>query len=82
VGRLARKSYKLHQDLAQALGAEQIGYRPLETISLSAAAPRAPGGKGRPRLGAALPGWLDGGGVVATSRMGTHETTAQVGVAL
>jgi len=79
VGKLARKSYALHQELAQQFGADSIGYRTVDTLSISAAA-AGPTSKPPPRkrLAAPLPGWLDGGGIVASSSIGTPETTAQV----
>ncbi len=77
VGKLARRSYALHRELAAAFGAEAIGYRVVETLSVAASAAAA-GGKQKRRLGAALPGWLDGGGVTGSGSLGTAATTAQV----
>jgi glycine/D-amino acid oxidase-like deaminating enzyme len=78
VGRLARKSFALHAELAAALGADAIGYRRLSTLSVAAAAQPGGGGSGRGRLGAPLPEWLDGAGISQSSSIGTPETTAQV----
>ncbi|GBF88234.1 hypothetical protein Rsub_00946 [Raphidocelis subcapitata] len=81
VGKLARKSYELHKELAAAFGAEAIGYRPLDTLSVSAAAAAAaaPGAaRARARLDAPLPPWLDGAGVLRSGALGGRGTTAQV----
>ena len=69
---LARKSFKLHEELADRFG-NRWGYRRLDTYSIAAAARR--------RLGsstavASLP-WLKPG-VILQSQLGTTETTAQI----
>ncbi len=53
---LARTSYGLHQELAETLDAD-IGYRPVQSLALSATAAKR--GSGRQRS-AKLPDWLDG----------------------
>lgn len=79
LGRLARKSYQLHKDLAATLGADAIGYRAVDTVSLAVAAGGGGGAAARAgRKGGQLPGWLDGGGIVQSSSIGTTATTAQV----
>lgn len=53
---LARVSYALHQDLAATLKAD-IGYRPVQSIAVSATASKQASTK---RRGSKLPDWLDG----------------------
>lgn len=53
---LSRTSYGLHQELAMTLDAD-IGYRPVQSLALSATAAKR--GSGR-RRSAKLPDWLDG----------------------
>lgn len=70
---LARASFALHRELAAELGAERLGYRPMEAL-MTAAADEGDLERYR-RL--PNPGWLDGN-VVAHERIGSAETTAQV----
>ncbi len=72
VGPLARLSFALHRELARELG-PGTGYRPMETLAVSAGESlRMPGGsRGE------TPGWLDGP-VAMQGRIGTPHTTAQV----
>jgi hypothetical protein len=80
VGRLARKSYQLHAELAAAFGAAAIGYRTVSTLSVAAVqrpAGRGGGASARKRLEAPLPAWLDGEGILQSSSIGTPATTAQ-----
>lgn len=53
---LARVSYALHQDLAATFEAD-IGYRPVQSLAVSATASNKPGSRQR---SSKLPGWLDG----------------------
>lgn len=70
---LARKSFALHHGLAAELGAERLGYRPMDAL-MTAAADEGDLERYR-RL--PNPGWLDGN-VVAHEVIGGHDTTAQV----
>eukprot|EP00884_Botryococcus_braunii_P008048 jgi/Botrbrau1/17244/Bobra.0015s0004.5 len=70
VGPLARRSFALHQHLADTFGAEAIGYRRVTTLQVAAAAK----GEKRKRGG---PDWLDGK-VVSVRPMADESTTAQV----
>ena len=70
---LARASFGLHRELADELGAERLGYRPMDAL-MTAAADEGDLERYR-RLPS--PDWLDGN-VVAHEVIGGHETTAQV----
>ncbi|WP_217922081.1 NAD(P)/FAD-dependent oxidoreductase [Miltoncostaea oceani] len=70
---MSRASFALHRELADELGAERIGYRPLEVIS---AATAEEGDLERYRR-LPTPDWLDGR-VVAHEVIGTTATAAQV----
>jgi glycine/D-amino acid oxidase-like deaminating enzyme len=73
LGRLARRSFNLHAELAATLDGERWGYRRLETWSVLA--DERPGQPGRP--GASVLGWL-GGSALVQGKLGTPATTAQV----
>ena len=70
---LARASFGLHRELADELGAERLGYRPMDAL-MTAAADEEDLERYR-RL--PNPGWLDGN-VVAHEVIGGAATTAQV----
>jgi glycine/D-amino acid oxidase-like deaminating enzyme len=73
LGRLARRSFALHAELAAALDGHRWGYRRLGTWSVLAG-----GRRGRPgRPGASMLGWL-GGSALVQGKLGTPATTAQV----
>jgi glycine/D-amino acid oxidase-like deaminating enzyme len=72
LGPLARASFALHAELADALGNDH-GYRRMDTFMMAAREQGAV--TGRHRVDA--PAWLDGAGVV-TAALGSTETTAQV----
>jgi glycine/D-amino acid oxidase-like deaminating enzyme len=80
IGPLARRSYALHAELAQELGAESTGYRPVNTHSISVrqgqAGPVSSSGASK-RL-PSLPGWVARDHISQASVIGTHENTAQV----
>jgi len=70
---LSRAGFAMHRDLAAELGAERIGYRPLDVLMTAAAE-----GEDLERYrGLPNPGWLDGD-VVAHRVIGTAGTVAQV----
>jgi glycine/D-amino acid oxidase-like deaminating enzyme len=71
--RLARASFALHRELAEELGADRVGYRPMDALMTAAA---DDGDLERYRR-IPNPEWLDGN-VVAHEVIGGHETTAQV----
>ena len=74
LGRLARRSFDLHAELAAKLdGGRRWGYRRLDTWSVLAGARRGAGG-GRAVSG---PAWL-GERALVQGRLGTQATTAQV----
>lgn len=70
VGPLSRLSYKLHQELATQLTDEKLGYRDLDTYSISARAPS----KTSPVKSSA---WIDGN-IRQKQSIGTKENTSQV----
>ncbi len=70
---LARASFALHREIAGELGAERIGYRPMQALTVAAA---DEGDLERYRR-LPNPDWLDGNAVVHEV-VGTPETTAQV----
>ena len=70
---LARASFALHREIAGELGAERLGYRPMDAL-MTAASDEGDLERYR-RL--PNPGWLDGN-VVAHEVIGSPETTAQV----
>ncbi len=70
---LARASFALHREIAGELGAERIGYRPMDALMTAAA---DEGDLERYR-GLPNPAWLDGN-VVAHEVIGGPATTAQV----
>lgn len=70
---MARASFALHRELADELGAERLGHRPLEVLA-TAAADEEDLERYR-RLPS--PGWLDGNAVVH-GVIGTPETAAQL----
>ncbi len=73
VRELARASFALHREIANELGADTVGYRPMETLMVAAA--DGPSVERYRRLEA--PDWLDGN-VAVHEVIGTVETTAQV----
>lgn len=73
LGRLARRSFNLHAELAAELDGSRWGYRRLDTWSVLAGARRNPGG-GRAESG---PTWL-GASALVQGQLGTPSTTAQV----
>jgi len=73
VDALARASFELHRELAEELGAERLGYRPMDTLMTAAA---EEGSLERHRR-LPNPDWLDGN-VVAHEVIGGPGTTAQV----
>lgn len=73
VDELARASFALHRELAEELGAERLGYRPMGAL-MTAAADEHDLERYR---GLPNPSWLDGN-VVAHQVIGDPETTAQV----
>jgi glycine/D-amino acid oxidase-like deaminating enzyme len=70
---LARASFALHRELAEELGADRLGYRPMRALMTAAA---DEGDLERYR-GLPNPDWLDGN-CVAHQVIGDHGTTAQV----
>ena len=73
LGRLARRSFELHAELAAELdGGRRWGYRRLDTWSVLAGARREPGRSRR-----AGPAWL-GERALVQGQLGTPATTAQV----
>lgn len=70
---LTRASFALHRQLADELGAERLGYRPMDALMTAA----ADGGDLERYRRLPNPGWLDGN-VVAHEVIGGPETTAQV----
>jgi glycine/D-amino acid oxidase-like deaminating enzyme len=68
---LARRSFALHADLADALGGQEWGYRRMTTFAGTIGAPTR-----HPPL-APTPGWV-GDGVAIKQRIGTPGSTAQV----
>lgn len=70
---LARAGFALHRQLAQELGPERIGHRPVEVLATAAA---DEGDLERYRR-VESPAWLDGN-VVAHEVIGTHTTAAQL----
>jgi glycine/D-amino acid oxidase-like deaminating enzyme len=73
LGRLARRSFALHAELATTLDGSRWGYRRLDTWSVLAGAGRGFGG-GRAVFG---PAWL-GESALVQGKLGTQATTAQV----
>ena len=73
LGRLARRSFNLHAELAATLDGDRWNYRRLETWSVLAGGRR--GQPGRP--GASVLGWV-GGSALVQGKLGTPVTTAQV----
>ena len=73
LGRLARRSFALHAELAAELDGSRWGYRRLDTWSVLAGARRGAGG-GRAVSG---PAWL-GESALVQGQLGTPATTAQV----
>lgn len=53
IGRLAKRSFALHEELAKELGAEKIGFRRVKCLGLGSQAERPPGEAGIPQ-----PTWL------------------------
>lgn len=70
---LARESFRLHKQIADELGADRLGYRPMDAL-MTAAADEGDLEKYR---GLPNPDWLDGN-VVAHQVIGDQQTTAQV----
>ncbi|MGD9697285.1 MAG: NAD(P)/FAD-dependent oxidoreductase [Thermoleophilia bacterium] len=70
---LMRASFDLHRELAGALGAERLGYRPMEALTAVAADARPV----EPYRRLPSPAWLDGN-VAVHEVIGTPATTAQV----
>lgn len=75
VGPLARRSFDLHQEIADSLGAESIQYRRLTCAAIS----NAPGGVTKPG-GKKLNGieWAQAASIVGVQPLGDEETIAQV----
>jgi glycine/D-amino acid oxidase-like deaminating enzyme len=73
LGRLARRSFVLHAELAATLDGSRWGYRRLDTWSVLA----REGSLHAKRLGASAPGWLSESALVQ-AKLGTPATTAQV----
>jgi len=73
VEELARASFALHRELAEELGAERLGYRPMDTLMTAAADDLDL----EPYRRLPNPGWLDGN-AIAHEVIGSPETTAQV----
>ena len=73
LGRLARRSFALHAELAATLDGGRWGYRRLETWSVLAGEQR----KQPARSGLPILGWL-GGNALVQGKLGTSATTAQV----
>jgi glycine/D-amino acid oxidase-like deaminating enzyme len=73
LGRLARRSFALHAELAATLDGSRWGYRRLDTWSVLASERRRPGGGGA----ASSPSWL-GERALVQGKLGTKATTAQV----
>ncbi|MDX6554836.1 MAG: hypothetical protein QOD86_1031 [Miltoncostaeaceae bacterium] len=73
VDALARASFALHREIAEELGAERIGYRPVETLATAA----AEDGDVSRYARMPSPDWLDGN-VAAHQAIGDPATTAQV----
>lgn len=73
LGPLARASFALHRELADRLGAERIGYRPMRALMTAAA---DEGSVDRYRR-VDSPAWLDGN-VAVHEVIGDESTTAQV----
>ncbi|KAJ9512146.1 hypothetical protein QJQ45_012695 [Haematococcus lacustris] len=78
---LSRTSYALHAELADIFGAERIGYRAVNTLSVAAVERGLGSGMASPPGRKLLPHWVDGP-VVAAAGMGSKKTTAQVHPAL
>jgi glycine/D-amino acid oxidase-like deaminating enzyme len=76
VGTLARRSFDLHQELADALGADKIQYRRLTCAAVSVDGSSA---SQRPK-GKKLEGieWAEGAAVMGVRSLGDEETIAQV----
>jgi len=70
---LARASFALHRELADELGAERLGHRPMDALMTAA----ADAGDLEPYRRLPNPEWLDGN-AVAYEVIGTPATTAQV----
>jgi glycine/D-amino acid oxidase-like deaminating enzyme len=70
---ISRAGFAMHRALAEELGAERIGHRPLEVISAAS----AESADLEPYRRLPTPPWLDGR-VVAHEVIGTPQTTAQV----
>jgi glycine/D-amino acid oxidase-like deaminating enzyme len=70
---LARASFALHREIAAELGAERLGYRPVDTLATAAAEEDDVSRYAR----LPNPEWLDGN-VAAHQAIGDPETTAQV----
>ena len=70
---LARASFALHREIANDLGAERVGYRPMQTLMVAG----ADEGSVEQYERVARPAWLDGN-VAVHEVIGTAETTAQV----
>jgi glycine/D-amino acid oxidase-like deaminating enzyme len=73
VEELARASFALHRELADELGAERLGHRPMDTLMTAAADDLDL----EPYRRLPNPGWLDGN-AIAHEVIGSPETTAQV----
>lgn len=78
VGPLARRSFELHQQLANTLGATKIQYRRVECVSIRVN-PNAMASSSRPK-GKKLEHieWADGPAASAVTRLGDERTIAQV----
>lgn len=70
---ISRASFALHRELAEELGADRIGYRPVDVLMTAA----ADEGDLAPYRRLPNPAWLDGN-VVAHRVIGDRETTAQL----
>lgn len=71
LGPLSRKSFQLHEELAQELNGKSYGYRKVDTYSVNIASSKV--GKKSSKFA-----WLDSEKIENVGTMGTTKTTAQV----
>lgn len=79
VGPLARRSFELHQEIADSLGADKLDYRRLTCAAIAVSGSGGGGPMSRPK-GKKLQGveWATGDAVQGVRSLGTEETIAQV----
>lgn len=79
VGPLTRRSFQLHQDIANSLGASRLDYRRLTCAAISATSTTATNSVSRPK-GKKLQGieWATGDAVQGVRSLGDEQTIAQV----